>query len=108
MTEFVGEWVSNLPPQALYIVPVLAFLESCLFVGLFVSGVFLLSAVSLIYAGGDTGLFSLIALSFLAPCSVTISATLPGPSPLPRSGRKDGSDRVSCSAKVPIAEFAAC
>jgi len=65
MTEVVTEWLGNLPPHALLVVPLLAFLESCLLVGLFVSGVFLLSTVSLIYAGGDIGLFTLIALSFL-------------------------------------------
>lgn len=64
LTEIVNEWIGNLPPQTILVVPLLAFLESCLFVGLFVSGVFLLSTVSLIYAGGDIGLFSLIALSF--------------------------------------------
>jgi len=65
MTEFVSDWIGTLPPETLIVVPILAFLESCLFVGLFVSGVFLLSTVSLIYAGGDIGLFHLIALSFL-------------------------------------------
>lgn len=65
MTELVSEWLGGLPSQALLVVPLLAFLESCIFVGLFVSGVFLLGSVSLIYAGGDTHLFLLIALAFL-------------------------------------------
>jgi membrane-associated protein len=65
MTELVSEWLGNLPPEALIVVPLLAFLESCLFVGLFVSGIFLLSAVSLIYASGDISLFFLVALAFL-------------------------------------------
>lgn len=65
MTELMGEWVANLPPQAIMAVPLLAFLESCLFIGLFVSGAFLLGTVALIYAGGDINLFQLIGMSFL-------------------------------------------
>jgi membrane-associated protein len=48
----------------LLLVPVIAFLESCVFVGLFVSGIFLLSTVSLIYAQGETGLIPLVGLAF--------------------------------------------
>jgi membrane-associated protein len=48
----------------LLLVPLLAFLESCLFIGLFISGIFLLSTVSLIYAQGETGLVLLVGLSF--------------------------------------------
>ena len=64
MSELLGEWIATLPPQTIILVPLLAFLESCLFVGLFVSGIFLLSTVSIIYAQGDTSLFLLIPLSF--------------------------------------------
>jgi membrane-associated protein len=58
-------WITTLPPQTIILVPLFAFLESCLFVGLFVSGIFLLSTVSIIYAQGDTSLFLLIPLSFM-------------------------------------------
>lgn len=64
MNEFLGDWVATLPPQAIALVPLLAFLESCLFVGLFVSGIFLLGTVSAIYAQGETSLFLLIPLAF--------------------------------------------
>lgn len=65
MSELLGEWIATLPSQTIILVPLLAFLESCLFVGLFVSGIFLFSTVSLIYAQGDTSLFLLIPLSFM-------------------------------------------
>ena len=64
MGELLGEWIATLPPQAIILVPLLAFLESCLFVGVFVSGIFFLSTVSIIYAQGDTSLILLIPLSF--------------------------------------------
>lgn len=65
MNELLGEWIATLPPQTFLLVPLLAFLESCLFVGLFVSGIFLLSTISLVYAQGDTSLFFLVLLSFM-------------------------------------------
>jgi membrane-associated protein len=65
VSELLGEWIATLPPQTIFLVPLFAFLESCLFVGLFVSGIFLLSTVSIIYAQGDTSLFLLIPLSFM-------------------------------------------
>lgn len=64
MDELLGEWIATLPPQAIILVPLLAFLESCLLIGLFVSGIFLLGTVSAIYAQGDTSLFLLIPLAF--------------------------------------------
>ncbi len=64
MNESLGELIATFPPQMLFLVPLLAFLETCLFVGLFISGIFLLSTVSLIYAQGETGLVLLIGLSF--------------------------------------------
>lgn len=64
MSELLGEWIAALPPHAIFLVPLLAFLESCIFVGLFVSGIFLLGTVSAIYAQGETSLYLLIALAF--------------------------------------------
>ena len=42
MSELFSEWIASIPPQTLVLVPLVAFLESCVVVGLFVSGVFLL------------------------------------------------------------------
>lgn len=46
MSELFSEWIASIPPQTLVLVPLVAFLESCVVVGLFVSGVFLLTIVS--------------------------------------------------------------
>ena len=65
MSELFSEWIASIPPQTLVLVPLVAFLESCVVVGLFVSGVFLLTIVSLIYAQGDFSLFTLVSLAFV-------------------------------------------
>ena len=64
MVELLSEWVAAIPPNTLAIVPLIAFLESCVVVGLFVSGIFLLTIVSLIYAQGEVGLLPLVSLAF--------------------------------------------
>ena len=65
MSELFSEWIASIPPQTLVLVPLVAFLESCVVVGLFVSGVFLLTIVSLIYAQGEFALLTLVSLAFL-------------------------------------------
>ena len=40
MSELFSEWIASIPPHALVLLPLVAFLESCVVVGLFVSGVF--------------------------------------------------------------------
>ena len=65
MSELFSEWIASIPPQTLVLVPLVAFLESCVVVGLFVSGVFLLTIVSLIYAQGEFPLSTLVSLAFL-------------------------------------------
>lgn len=64
MNQFILDWITDLPPQLILIVPLLALLESVAFIGLFVSGIFLLSACTLIYAQGNTPLPMIIALAF--------------------------------------------
>jgi len=63
-TQWLNDWIVSLPPEAILLVPLLAFLESCLVIGVFVSGVFLLGTVSLLYAQGNVGLAPLVALAF--------------------------------------------
>ena len=65
MSELFSEWIASIPPQTLFLVPLVAFLESCVVIGLFVSGVFLLTIVSLIYAQGEISLLTLVSLAFI-------------------------------------------
>jgi membrane-associated protein len=65
MGEVLSQWIAAIPPNTLAVVPLVAFLESCVVVGLFVSGIFLLTIVTLIYAQGDVGLPVLVSLAFV-------------------------------------------
>ncbi len=49
MIELPLQWLQNTPTWVVYLVPLFAFIESCLGIGLFVSGVFLLSLCVLLY-----------------------------------------------------------
>ncbi len=64
MSESLAELIAAFQPHMLLLVPLLAFLESCIFVGLFISGLFLLSTITLVYGQGESGLSFLIGLSF--------------------------------------------
>jgi membrane-associated protein len=64
MSELIASWIENVPIQLILLIPVLALLECVFFVGLFVSGVFLLSTCSLVYAQGNTSLYLIIMLAF--------------------------------------------
>ena len=65
MSELFSDWVTTIPTNTLAIIPLVAFLESCVVIGLFVSGIFLLTIVSLIYAQGEVGLPVLVFLAFI-------------------------------------------
>ena len=65
MSELIPSWLAAPPPQLLLLVPLLAFLESVLFVGLFVSGFLLLSTSALIYAQGSSTLPMIVTLAFI-------------------------------------------
>ena len=65
MSELFSDWIAAIPPNTLAIIPLVAFLESCVVIGLFVSGIFLLTIVSLIYAQGEVGLPVLVFLAFV-------------------------------------------
>jgi membrane-associated protein len=64
LLDTVTKWLSSLPPEAIVLVPILAFLETLAIIGLFVSGIFLLSTVGIIYAQGETSLLLLTCLAF--------------------------------------------
>ena len=60
----LSSWFESIPAQLVLMVPLFAFLEACIGIGLFVSGVFLLTTCSLVYAQGDTSLLTLVSLAF--------------------------------------------
>ncbi|MEQ8692608.1 MAG: DedA family protein [Pseudomonadales bacterium] len=64
MADTLNELVANIGPHGYLLVPALAFLEACVGIGLFVSGIFLVSTASLIYLQGEVNLALLIALAF--------------------------------------------
>lgn len=62
LDTFTG-WLSAPPPNLIYLVPALAFLESCAGIGLFVSGVFLLSTTTLLYTAEPASLGTILMLA---------------------------------------------
>ncbi len=58
------EWLERHGDQALWLVPLLAFAEAAVGLGLFVSGVLLLSAATLLYAQGLAGLPEIVVLAW--------------------------------------------
>ncbi len=64
MSELLGDFISSPPAHLVFLIPVFAFLEACALVGLFVSGVFLLSTSTLLYAQDSVGLGTIVALAF--------------------------------------------
>lgn len=64
MLDTVTGWLSEPSPNLIYLVPALAFFESCAGIGLFVSGVFLLSTTTLLYTTGSASLSVILALGF--------------------------------------------
>lgn len=60
---FTG-WLSAPSPHLIYLVPALAFLESCAGIGLFISGVFLLSTTTVLYTAEPASLSAILMLAF--------------------------------------------
>ncbi len=65
MSEFILEWLHNNPEFALLVVPALAFLEAFVGVGLFISGIILLSVCSLLYVQEIASLAEMLPLAFV-------------------------------------------
>jgi len=59
------EWLDALGDYALLIIPLVAFLEACLGIGLFVSGAILLSLCTLLYSQGGALLQQMLPLAFI-------------------------------------------
>ncbi len=64
MIDAITGWMSAPSPHLIYLVPALAFLESCAGIGLFVSGVFLLSTTTLLYTAEPASLSAILMLAF--------------------------------------------
>ena len=59
------DWWSSHAGQISYLIPVLAFLEACAGVGLFVSGAFLLTAATALYLADPASLSTILMFSFI-------------------------------------------
>ncbi|MFK8020418.1 MAG: DedA family protein [Pseudomonadales bacterium] len=64
--DYVFDWLSANKQHSWMIIPMLAFLEACPGVGLFVSGVILLSVSTLLYTENLVTLPQILALAFVA------------------------------------------
>ncbi|MEX0964786.1 MAG: VTT domain-containing protein [Pseudohongiellaceae bacterium] len=64
--QIILEWLDTNRDYAVILVPVLAFAESCIGIGLFVSGVLLLLVSATLYNNGLVGLEVILSLSFVA------------------------------------------
>jgi membrane-associated protein len=62
--DTITGWLSVPSPNLIYLVPALAFLESCAGIGLFISGVFLLSTTTLLYTAESASLTTILMLAF--------------------------------------------
>ena len=62
--DTINGWLSAPPANLIYLVPTLAFLASCPGIGLFVSGVFLLSTSTLLYTSDSASLSAILLLGF--------------------------------------------
>lgn len=53
------------PPYIIVLIPLFAFLEACAIIGIFVSGIFLLSTATLLYSTGNSTIIEIVPLAFL-------------------------------------------
>ena len=65
MDELIINWLKAHQEYALIIVPIIAFLEACLGVGLFISGIILLSVCTIMYTENIATLAQMLPLAFL-------------------------------------------
>lgn len=64
MDVWLTGWLENYRDQALWLVPLLAFAEAAVGLGLFVSGVLLVTAATLLYTNGLADLPQIVALAW--------------------------------------------
>ncbi len=65
MDDLIFNWLRAHPHYALSVVPGIAFLEACVGIGLFISGVILLSVCTLMYREDIASLQAMLPLAFL-------------------------------------------
>lgn len=65
MTQALIEWAQQNQQYALLLVPLFAFMETCVGIGLFISGLFLVIICSIFYANGWAGIFQMSVLAAL-------------------------------------------
>ena len=63
--ELVDNWLERYGEGAIYLIPALAFAESCIGLGIFISGAFLLLLCSVLYSNGLAGTDSIMLLACL-------------------------------------------
>jgi membrane-associated protein len=65
MDEVIINWLRDHQEYALVIVPIIAFLEACIGIGLFISGIILLSVCTIMYTENIATLAQMLPLAFL-------------------------------------------
>ena len=66
MTESVVNWMNGNPHLAILVVPVFAFLEATIGIGILVSGAILLTLSSILYSNGVADLYQILPLAFFS------------------------------------------
>ncbi len=64
MTELIEQWLAGSSPYLVLLVPTFAFLECFVGIGVFVSGIFLLSTATVLYANDVSGIWPIVSLAF--------------------------------------------
>lgn len=75
---WLAEWLANPSPALIALVPLLAFLEAAALIGIFVSGIFLLTTATLLYTSGTTPIEIIVPLAFLGAFCGDMSGYLLG------------------------------
>jgi membrane-associated protein len=78
MDSLFSDWLANPSPTLLVLVPTLAFLEAAAFIGIFVSGIFLLSTATLLYSTGTSPIVAIVGLAFVGAFLGDLSGYLVG------------------------------
>ncbi len=78
MSEVILDYLSRPSPCLILLIPLLAFLEAAPIVGVFVSGIFLLSTATLLYTTGTASMAVILALAFFGAAAGDLAGYLFG------------------------------
>lgn len=78
MNEILGEWAANPSPRLIYLIPAFAFLETAPFIGIFVSGIFLLGTATLLYTSGSADIALIVTLAYTGALAGDVSGYFVG------------------------------